>query len=63
MFANIENQEIRLPNTISKDAQNLLKQLLTKTPIMRIGAGKNDAADIKCHPFYKEINWELLYKK
>ncbi len=30
---------------------------------MRLGCGKNDAFDIKTHPFFKDIDWELVYQR
>lgn len=36
--------------------------LLQKDPEKRLGA-KNDAEDIKKHPFFAKINWEDVYNK
>lgn len=37
-------------------------QLLNRNPQNRLGA-RHDAAELKEHPFFKSINWELLYRK
>lgn len=37
-------------------------KLLQKVPSKRLGY-KNDAADLKVHPFFKNINWKKLTKK
>ena len=30
---------------------------------MRLGCGKNDALDIKNHPFFKDIDWEMVFQR
>ncbi len=30
---------------------------------MRLGCGKNDAFDIKMHPFFKGVEWENVLSK
>lgn len=37
-------------------------QLLNRNPQNRLGA-KRDAAELKEHPFFSAIDWDLLYKK
>jgi protein-serine/threonine kinase len=37
-------------------------QLLNRNPQNRLGA-RRGAAELKEHPFFKSIDWELLYKK
>ena len=39
-----------------------LSQLLNRNPQNRLGA-KRGAAELKEHPFFSQINWELLYRK
>ena len=63
MFYNIENKELILPPSISREASSILRQLLTKNPLMRLGATKADAEEIKSHPFFSTINWNQLLKK
>lgn len=49
-----------IPNSLSKDAKNLLVSLLNKNPNKRLGAGIRDAKEVKEHPFFKDINWEKV---
>uniref|UniRef100_A0A3B5M2N1 non-specific serine/threonine protein kinase n=1 Tax=Xiphophorus couchianus TaxID=32473 RepID=A0A3B5M2N1_9TELE len=37
--------------------------LLKKNPAQRLGSGKDDAADIQKHPFFRHISWEELLNK
>jgi len=30
---------------------------------MRLGSGKNDAYDIKKHPYFKDVNWDDVYDR
>jgi p70 ribosomal S6 kinase len=50
----------KYPKFLSSDALNLLKGLLTRDPLKRLGCGPNGAEDIKKHPFFKTINWVKL---
>jgi len=38
----------------------LLRGLLTRDPNKRLGSGTADAAEIKSHTFFEEIDWEKL---
>lgn len=38
-------------------------KLLQRNPTKRLGSGKGDAEEIKCHPFFKGINWIDVEKK
>uniref|UniRef100_A0A8C5R169 protein kinase C n=1 Tax=Leptobrachium leishanense TaxID=445787 RepID=A0A8C5R169_9ANUR len=59
VFDSIVNEEIRYPRFLASESINLLK----KSPERRLGAGPNDAEEIKPHPFYQEIDWDALYAK
>ena len=45
----------------SKEATDLLLNLLEKDPTLRLGYGERDADDIKEHPFFNGIDWEKMY--
>jgi serine/threonine protein kinase len=63
IFFNIENAELRIPQFVSKDAGNLLRKLLEKDPLKRIGSSDKDAEEIKEDPYFKDINWDDVYNK
>jgi len=41
----------------------LVPQLLDRDPKTRLGSGPTDAAEIRSHPFFKDIDWVKLYNK
>jgi len=47
----------------SAEACHLLENLLKKKPEERIGCRKGDVAELRQHPWFKDIDWDLLYKK
>ena len=50
-----------LPEDWGSDAADFINSLLQRKPIKRLGY--NNISEIKEHPWMKDINWELLYKK
>ena len=38
-------------------------QLLTRDPTRRLGAGPDDAEEIKRHPFFEDVNWDDMLNK
>ncbi|KAF1987121.1 kinase-like protein [Aulographum hederae CBS 113979] len=63
MYKNIAFGKVRFPrDALSADGRNFVKGLLNRNPKHRLGA-KNDAAELKAHEFFKDINWEELEKK
>ncbi|XP_061628106.1 ribosomal protein S6 kinase beta-2-like isoform X2 [Phyllopteryx taeniolatus] len=55
--------KLNLPQYLTIDAKDLIKKLLKKNPTQRLGSSKADCADIKGHPFFKQINWDDLVNK
>mmetsp|Transcript_2777 Transcript_2777/g.8716 ORF Transcript_2777/g.8716 Transcript_2777/m.8716 type:complete len:746 (-) Transcript_2777:52-2289(-) len=47
----------------TKDAQDILRRLLDRNPETRLGSGRFGTRDIKDHPFFKPIDWDLLYQR
>eukprot|EP00041_Stephanoeca_diplocostata_P032120 m.1020680 g.1020680 ORF g.1020680 m.1020680 type:complete len:848 (+) comp24088_c0_seq4:224-2767(+) len=47
----------------SPEIIDLIKKLLKKDPRERLGFGPEDAAQIKAHPFFQDINWTALREK
>lgn len=63
MFKNIESAPLKLPLYLSADVSNLIVALLNRNPHKRLGSGKGDANEIKKHPWFKDINWEVVIKR
>jgi hypothetical protein len=40
-----------------------LQGLLVKIPDQRLGGGPGDAADVRRHLFFSDINWEKLERR
>eukprot|EP01114_Cavostelium_apophysatum_P000508 TRINITY_DN1045_c0_g1_i1.p1 TRINITY_DN1045_c0_g1~~TRINITY_DN1045_c0_g1_i1.p1 ORF type:complete len:412 (-),score=123.08 TRINITY_DN1045_c0_g1_i1:231-1466(-) len=61
MYQKILNGELRFPSYVTPDAISLLEGLLTRDVDKRLGS--NSSADVKNHPFFKDIDWEKLEKR
>lgn len=60
MFDKIMNADLTFPQQLSESAKDLLAKLLLRDPKLRLGSGEGDAADIKRHPFFHDVDWNLL---
>ncbi|KAI8074668.1 kinase-like domain-containing protein [Gongronella butleri] len=61
MYRKILQDELRFPDDISENAKSLLRGLLTRDPEQRLGS--NGSSEIKSHPFFASIDWQLLMQK
>lgn len=48
---------------LGRDVADFISQLLVKDPRKRLGGGDEDAAELKRHPFFKNLDWEKLARK
>ena len=39
---------------------NLMRKLLAKNPLRRLGSGPADAADVMAHPYFRGVSWSKL---
>ncbi|XP_072841207.2 serine/threonine-protein kinase N3 isoform X1 [Pogona vitticeps] len=60
VFDSIITEDVHYPRFLSVPTTSLLRQLLQKCPERRLGAGIDDAEEIKTHPFFKEVDWGAL---
>jgi len=63
IFEAILEDDIIYPINMSRDSVSILQKLLTKDPNKRLGAGPNDAEDIKKHAFFKHVKWDKILNK
>uniref|UniRef100_A0A672J1I8 protein kinase C n=1 Tax=Salarias fasciatus TaxID=181472 RepID=A0A672J1I8_SALFA len=63
VFDSIVNDDVRYPSFLSPESVSLIQKLLQKDPDLRLGAGKDDASEIKRHRFFQGMNWEALLAK
>jgi serine/threonine protein kinase len=60
LYENIVHKKAYFPPGFDWIAQDLVERLLEKDPQKRLGALVHGAADVKAHPWFREVNWELL---
>ncbi len=56
---NISAGVLKLPTDLSKEVRNLLYQLLNRNQSKRLGSGEGEAEEIRKHPWFAGIDWEL----
>jgi serum/glucocorticoid-regulated kinase 2 len=63
MYELIQHGELKFPTRqpISREAADLISQLLVRNPDQRLGASGTEA--IKSHPFFSEVDWVAIYNK
>uniref|UniRef100_A0A673YCC8 Ribosomal protein S6 kinase beta-2 n=1 Tax=Salmo trutta TaxID=8032 RepID=A0A673YCC8_SALTR len=55
--------KLHLPPYLTLDARDMIKKLLKKSPLQRLGSSAADCKDIQKHPFFRHINWDDLLNK
>ncbi|XP_047381480.1 serine/threonine-protein kinase N3 isoform X3 [Sciurus carolinensis] len=60
VFDCIVNADAPYPHFLSAQSLELIQQLLQKCPEQRLGAGKQDAEEIKIQPFFRTTDWQAL---
>ncbi|GAA6232927.1 serine/threonine-protein kinase N2-like isoform X1 [Lates japonicus] len=63
VFDSIVNDDVRYPSFLSPESVSLIQKLLQKNPEMRLGAGEEDASEIKRHRFFQGMDWDALLAK
>lgn len=51
------------PIHMPRDSVSILQKLLTREPDQRLGSGPTDAQEIMNQPFFRNINWDDIYRK
>ncbi|XP_060056286.1 serine/threonine-protein kinase N3 isoform X2 [Erinaceus europaeus] len=60
VFDCIVNEDALYPHFLSAQGLELIQKLLQKCPEKRLGAGEQDAEEIKTQPFFGNTNWQAL---
>ncbi|CAK93885.1 unnamed protein product (macronuclear) [Paramecium tetraurelia] len=63
LFNQIQKGQIKYPDYFSKEAKDLISQLLQVRPFNRLGYIKGGVNDVKKHKWFKNINWKELAQK
>jgi hypothetical protein len=59
----IMHQDVRMMPEFSPVAVDLLKGLLCRDPVKRLGSGREGTKEIMDHEFFKFVNWEAMLRK
>lgn len=63
MYKNIAFGKVRFPkDALSPEGRNFVKGLLNRNPKHRLGA-VGDARELRVHPFFNDVDWDLLISK
>lgn len=57
MFEKIMKADLTFPPFMSENAKSILSRLLVRDPKMRLGSCERDAAELKEHPFFSDVDW------
>uniref|UniRef100_A0A8C2L4Z3 protein kinase C n=1 Tax=Cyprinus carpio TaxID=7962 RepID=A0A8C2L4Z3_CYPCA len=63
VFDSIVNDEVRYPRFLSPESVSIIQKLLQKNPEKRLGAGEQDANEVKKHRIFDYLDWEALLAK
>ncbi|XP_010765529.1 serine/threonine-protein kinase N2-like [Notothenia coriiceps] len=63
VFDSIVNDDVHYPGSLPPDAVCIIKKLLKRNPLKRLGAGERDANEVKGEKFFETIDWEALLAK
>jgi protein kinase A len=63
MFKQIVRVAYEVPDSIDATSADLIKKLLVRNPAKRLGNLSNGSKDVRNHPWFESINWNLLLKK
>lgn len=63
LFSLILSSNLRFPSALSAEARSLLTGLLIKDPNTRLGGGPDDWRSVTAQEFFKNIDWDKLYRK
>ncbi|PSN42702.1 hypothetical protein C0J52_23397 [Blattella germanica] len=63
LFSSILTTTPVIPVDLSPEIADFISKMLDKDPRTRLGGGREDAEELKRHPFFRNINWSDLKNK
>ena len=59
----ILHYKLLLPNYLTPESKDLIKKLLRRQAVQRLGSGADDGLSIRRHQFFKSCNWNDIVNK
>lgn len=56
------NNDLEIPEHISPSCSDLLRKLLNKNPVKRLGS-KHGAVELKAHEYFGDVDWQLVFDR
>ncbi|KAG9343911.1 hypothetical protein JZ751_013298 [Albula glossodonta] len=63
VFDSIVNDDVRYPRFLSNESIAIMRRLLRRNPVRRLGSSERDAEEVKKQPFFREVDWEALLRR
>lgn len=63
LFQKIKYYALKYPPYLSPNAKSLLDGLFQKEPSKRLGSGTGGADEIKAHPWFQGVDWDIILNK
>lgn len=63
LFKDIKYGEPEYPEEMSSTCKDLLQGLFKKDPGERLGGSKGNVDEIKSHPWYSQVDWDVIKEK
>ena len=60
---NIVNGRLSFPNKFDAGCRDIVKKLLQRDPVLRLGSGRRGEDDIREHRFFEKMQWDALLEK
>jgi serine/threonine protein kinase len=58
LTADLYKKKVNMPDYVTSEAKDLIKQLLVPNPKKRLGYGPDGSKKIKEHPYFSDIDWD-----
>jgi serine/threonine protein kinase len=63
MYRRILSEEIKYPADFPPAARDFVGALCDRNPATRLGASERDVEEIKAHPFFAGVSWDMILRK
>lgn len=61
LFEALRSAPLKFPMSVNRTAALFIQSLLNRNPTKRLGA--NGGNEVKAHPFFACVDWDLLYQR